>query len=389
MNIVVLGLGYGDEGKGAVVDKIARTSFLYSGSGGVTEFTHKTVVRYSGGHQAAHNVVTDDGRHHTFSQFGAGTFAGLATKLSHDFIMEPFAAMVEKRLLGSHVTPLHISPFCPVTTAYERAANRFDQRLWGHHASCGVGIGCTRFNFISGIGLQWRDLSLSQEEVAAKLIRIREACESRVRGSTSRLIHPSDMTEFDEVNPFVEAARLRAAALELGASAAVPVGPYIYEGSQGYLLDSVYGDEQATWSRTTARNAIEHLEANSDDYTVLGVLRHYLTRHGDGIMQYSRMTAHDKAFENTKELHNRDDGPQGEFRKASWDMQKLKLLIQASGVHAVAVNHCDLVPDRAEAFVSELEKYIPVVMVGYGPKAADKKWLQPMPTANGGTIRIK
>ena len=43
--IVTVGLGFGDEGKGATVDYLTR------------QFRSDLVVRYSGGAQAAHNVV--------------------------------------------------------------------------------------------------------------------------------------------------------------------------------------------------------------------------------------------------------------------------------------------------------------------------------------------
>src|SRR4051812_34821195 len=60
--IVVADLGYGDAGKGSTVDYLARATAAH------------TVIRYNGGAQAAHNVVTPGGLHHTFSQFGSATF---------------------------------------------------------------------------------------------------------------------------------------------------------------------------------------------------------------------------------------------------------------------------------------------------------------------------
>jgi hypothetical protein len=58
---VVVGLGFGDEGKGAVVDALVR------------ERKASLVVRYNGGAQAGHNVVDHDQdggrRHHCFAQF--------------------------------------------------------------------------------------------------------------------------------------------------------------------------------------------------------------------------------------------------------------------------------------------------------------------------------
>ena len=62
--IITVGLGFGDEGKGAAVDYLVR------------ELGADLVIRYSGGTQAGHNVELADGRRHTFSQFGAGTLAG-------------------------------------------------------------------------------------------------------------------------------------------------------------------------------------------------------------------------------------------------------------------------------------------------------------------------
>lgn len=54
------------------------------------------MIRYNGGPQAGHNVVTDDGRHHTFSQFGAGSFvAGVETRITADVAVQPWAMIVE------------------------------------------------------------------------------------------------------------------------------------------------------------------------------------------------------------------------------------------------------------------------------------------------------
>src|SRR5579864_7866772 len=84
---LVQGLGYGDEGKGSIVDYLVRQEKA------------PLVVRFNGGAQAAHNVVTDDGRHHTFTQFGSGTFAGARTFLSRFMIVNPFTLLTEAKAL--------------------------------------------------------------------------------------------------------------------------------------------------------------------------------------------------------------------------------------------------------------------------------------------------
>jgi adenylosuccinate synthase len=69
--VSLLGLGFGDCGKGLFTDHLCGA------------WQAHTVVRFNGGAQAGHNVVLADGRHHTFSQFGAGSFhAGVATVLA-------------------------------------------------------------------------------------------------------------------------------------------------------------------------------------------------------------------------------------------------------------------------------------------------------------------
>ncbi|MGH3238625.1 MAG: adenylosuccinate synthetase, partial [Streptosporangiaceae bacterium] len=61
---IVCGLGFGDEGKGSVTEFFCSPRYPDPA---------RTVVRFNGGAQAAHNVVTADGRQHTFAQFGSGS----------------------------------------------------------------------------------------------------------------------------------------------------------------------------------------------------------------------------------------------------------------------------------------------------------------------------
>ena len=102
----VVGLGYGDEGKGMTVASLARE---IRGAGG-----RPVVVRWNGGPQAAHNVrvTLPDGRqiHHTFSQFGAGTLEGAETVLSSKTLFQPYSAMREAAALMSETgeSPLHL-----------------------------------------------------------------------------------------------------------------------------------------------------------------------------------------------------------------------------------------------------------------------------------------
>src|ERR1700685_717726 len=89
--IITVGLGFGDEGKGATVDFLVR------------HYEADLVVRYCGGSQAGHNVQLPDGRRHTFSQFGAGTlnepYGRVKTWLGPNVIIDPPAMLREARSL--------------------------------------------------------------------------------------------------------------------------------------------------------------------------------------------------------------------------------------------------------------------------------------------------
>lgn len=62
---IVIGANFGDEGKGLITDYFCH-QLLVAG--------HDVLnIRHNGGAQAAHNVVTPDGKQHVFSHFGAGS----------------------------------------------------------------------------------------------------------------------------------------------------------------------------------------------------------------------------------------------------------------------------------------------------------------------------
>src|SRR5689334_12757201 len=82
-------LGFGDAGKGSIVDFLSREHLAH------------TVVRYNGGAQAAHRVVAagTKPREHVFAQFGSGTLAGAATHLSRFMLLDPLAMLAEEQHL--------------------------------------------------------------------------------------------------------------------------------------------------------------------------------------------------------------------------------------------------------------------------------------------------
>ncbi len=141
--IITVGLGFGDEGKGATVDFLTR------------HYEADLVVRYCGGSQAGHNVELPDGRRHTFSQFGAGTLAGgprrARTFLGPNVVIDPSALRREAHHLAElgverPLDLVTVHPRCLLTTFWHRTLNQLREEARGaaRHGSCGQGIGEAR-----------------------------------------------------------------------------------------------------------------------------------------------------------------------------------------------------------------------------------------------------
>jgi len=133
---IVIGLGYGDEGKGLMVDYLCR------------RHQARLVIRFSGGPQPTHTVQLKDGKRHSFAQFGAGTFIpDCYTYLSDYMCIEPYALLNEYQALyalgiDDALKRLYIDPFCTVITPYHWLANRLREsaRAENRHGSCGMGL---------------------------------------------------------------------------------------------------------------------------------------------------------------------------------------------------------------------------------------------------------
>lgn len=343
--IVVVDLGCGDQGKGAVTDFLVRARGA------------SAVVRFNGGAQAGHNVVTDDGRHHTFAQFGAGSFVpGVETWLTAQVAVQPWAMVVEaEHLARVGVTDAfartRIAAEAPVITPFHRAANRLRERARGagRHGSCGMGVGeAVRDARVLGDEdvLRVRDL-LDRARARAKLRRVQER--KRAEVAALRAWGAEEAATLDDpamaevyaglLSGFAEAARVVDGAA-LGAMLRRS-GAVVFEGAQGVLLDEWRGfHPHTTWSECTAENALRVLSEHGYEGEVrrLGVVRAYATRHGEGPL----VTEDAGLTRRLRDEHNRDDGWQGAFRVGSFDAVTTRYAIEAcGGVDALAVTCVD------------------------------------------------
>ena len=348
--ILVVDLGFGDSGKGTIIDFLARRTGAH------------TVVRFNGGPQAGHNVVTPDGRHHTFSQFGSAMFLPEArTLLSRFMLIEPYALFNE----ASHLEQigvrhplgrLLIDGRCIVITPAHQAANRIRELARGDaaHGTCGMGVGEVVADQLShpDLTLRFADLS-DRSSVLRRLTAVVELKRQELRDTIDALRdHPAHRAS---VRALLEPSWLDAAAdnyatlrncAQMADERAVnrmlcESGTVLFEGAQGVLLDEWYGfHPHTTWSTTTFANADVLLDEAGHDgpRTRIGVLRSYMTRHGAGPL----VTEDDSLRELFPEPHNEDAGWQGRFRVGHFDAVAARYAVSVTGpVDYLAVTHLD------------------------------------------------
>lgn len=336
-------LGFGDSGKGTLTDTLVERL----GAG--------WVVRFNGGAQAGHNVVLANGRHHTFSQFGAATFRpGVRTFLSRYMIVHPGGLLEEARALRAKgvvdaMERLHIDPGARVITPFHQAANRLREVLRGddRHGSCGLGVGETMHHSLEcpGEGVEAGDLG-NRSVLERKLARIQQRYWSEFRPWRRELAqHPLAKPELETLES-AEAGELFLSQAEVVAARVGKDRPcsgvVVFEGAQGVLLDEWRGfHPYTTWSTCTFDNALDLLSEWGGQAVRLGVIRSYLTRHGAG-----PFPTEDPEL-SLPEPHNAWGPWQEGFRRGWLDLSLLRYAMEAcGGVDGLAVTHLDCCAGR-------------------------------------------
>jgi len=352
--IAIVDLGFGDAGKGLVTDHLTRS------------LGARLVVRFNGGAQAGHNVVTPDGRHHTFSQLGSGTFVpGVRTHLSRRFVLHPTAMLEEARVLATKgqadaLERTSVDGEALVVTPFHQAAGRLRELARRErHGSCGVGVGEVVRDATDHAldAVRVRDLA-DPRTLAARLERARERLHAAIveMGSdpvdglvAERERHILGDRAF--VEAFIDATRpllgrIRVASDEIVGDSIRRGERVLFEGAQGVLLDEDWGfHPYTTWSRCTFANVDELLGASGigSPAVRIGVARVYAHRHGPGPLP----TESAELRADLAEPHNVDGPWQGPFRAGWPDLVLVRYARRACGhLDALALTHLDVTTAR-------------------------------------------
>ena len=283
---IVIGSFFGDEGKGHMTDFLCNQKSSLN-------------VRFNGGAQASHTVVTPDGMRHAFRHFGAGSFLGVHTYLSEKFIVNPFAFVLERKELNEKFQlfpKVFVHPDCIVTTIWDMYINQCVEILRGdkRHGSCGYGINETVIrNKDEAYRITVKDLCnqtiLRQklEKIQNEYVPIRLKQEygltlDKIPEEYRQLLTNSENIDISAFYAHEFFRTVNIADDEI-------LNQYdnvVFEGAQGLLLDQNNKEylPHVTTSNTGIINVMEILERMkySGNVDIYYMSRCYMTRHGAG-----------------------------------------------------------------------------------------------------------
>ncbi len=334
---IVIGSLWGDEGKGHMTDILcAKENCTLN-------------VRFNGGAQASHTVVTPEGKRHAFRHFGAGTFANSPTYLSEYFIVNPVAFALEKEELFNEfgiIPLLFVNPECIVTTLWDVYINQAIEimRDTDRHGSCGYGINetverskktCYRLTVKDLCNPQTlvEKFKLIQDEYVAKRLKNEYGLSiDELPVEYQKLIQDPENIEISMfyAYEFIENVQIS------GDEIFKRFDNVVFEGAQGLLLDqdNIRCYPHVTSSNTGIKNVMNILRNihYCGKVDIFYMSRCYLTRHGAGPFMNELSS---KPYKNIEDVTNIPNEFQGSLRFGYLDFDLL--------LGEIARDLCDLI----------------------------------------------
>jgi adenylosuccinate synthase len=273
--IAVVGTQWGDEGKGKVTDLLGA------------EMDY--VVRYQGGNNAGHTVVTPDGTKYAIHLVPVGILTpGVVPVIAGGVVVDPkflIAELDELTAGGVDVSNLKLSADAHLIMPHHRALDRVVERYLGgaRIGTTGRGIGPAYADKVARQGIRVQDL-LDPKILSIKLEQIlREKNQILVKVYNRKAIDPAAVVEeylgyAERLKPYIADTRLLLnRALDEGRNV-------LLEGAQATMLDVDHGTYPFVTSSnpTTGGACVGTGIAPNKITTAIGIIKAYTTRVGSG-----------------------------------------------------------------------------------------------------------
>ena len=334
---MIVGAQWGDEGKGKVVDLLARESDI--------------VARYQGGPNAGHTVIAD-GETWKFHHMPSGILSGKTCVLGAGVVIDPetfVRELDELEARGISTKPVRVSGNAHLIMPWHVALDQASERRLGK-----LQIGTTR----RGIGPCYADKAARlgirvQDLLDPKILRQKIEVALAERNVWLERVYGAEPLALEDVagryERFAQRLRPYVADTSLLVDRALRDGESVLcEGAQGTLLDLDHG----TYPFVTSSNPLAGAAAtglgigpNRID-AVLGVAKAYVTRVGEGPFP-TEIEGPDQ--ERVRELGHEFGTTTGRQRRCGWlDLVALRYAVRVNGIDSLALTKLDVLSSFGE-----------------------------------------
>lgn len=365
--VVIIGVQWGDEGKGKIVDYYASAADI--------------VARFQGGNNAGHTLVVE-GKQTILHLIPSGILHPHAMcAIGSGVVVDPENLLKEVEVLRAAGVPdlenrIWLSDRCHLIVDYHKHLDAArENRKAGKIGTTKRGIGPAYEDRASRRGLRVADLFNEK--------RFEERLKANLEEKNFLLekyygVPPVNMAEFQakyheiakKLKPFVKDVS------QLMADSILQGKKILYEGAQGVLLDMDYGTyPYVTSSHTLPSQAALGLGARVPvDTLFIGVIKAYSTRVGEGPFPTELK---DSMGDRLRETGHEFGATTGRPRRCGWlDLVAVKYAMRVSGIKNLAITKSDVLSG-----ISELK-----VCVAY---ELDGKRLETLPADTDLLSRVK
>ena len=268
MNTAVIGLQWGDEGKGKIVDYLSEEFDL--------------VVRYQGGNNAGHTVIVDDTTY-KLNLIPSGIIRGKVCYLGQGVVLDPNHFYIEYDQITKKIESpkIFLSSNISLILEYHKQLDKINELILKNEKKIGTtskGIGPAYQDKVGRKSIKLYDLK-SKYIIEDKLHTIKKFYDPILESFNESKINiektVQDLLSFYDLvkelivdNSFIKKEFKNKKIL--------------FEGAQGALLDLDHGSYPFVTSSNTVSSNIVIGSAIQVDYKTVGIFKAYATRVGNG-----------------------------------------------------------------------------------------------------------
>ncbi len=344
MNKAVIGLQWGDEGKGKIVDYLSEEFDL--------------VVRYQGGNNAGHTVIVD-GTTYKLNLIPSGIIRGKVCYLGQGVVLDPnhFYSEYDQIIKKIESPKIFLSSNISLILEYHKQLDKINELILKNEKK----IGTTS----KGIGPAYQD-KVGRKSIKLYDLKSKNIIEEKLE--TIKKFYDPILESFDESKINIDKTAQDLLSFYQSVKELIVDNSFIkkkfknkkilFEGAQGALLDLDHGSYPFVTSSNTVSSNIVIGSAMQVDYKTVGIFKAYATRVGNGPFP-------SELFDNVGDYIAEKGVEIGTVtkrkRRCGWlDLVSLKYSCEINRVNELCITKADVLSNLSEIKVCKsynLKKY--------------------------------